>query len=53
MNTNLRKANILNPLDTLDDWINEVKASNTKPATNYISIATIDSNGYTNKRIMI
>ena len=53
MNTNLRKANILNPLDTLDDWINEVTASNTQPNPNCMSIATVDSNGCPNTRMVL
>ena len=53
MNTNLRKANILNPLDSLDDWINEVTASKTQPNPNCMSIATVDSNGCPNTRMVL
>ena len=53
MNTNLRKENILNPLDTLDDWMNEVRESNTQPNPNCMSIATVDSNGSPNSRMVL
>jgi Pyridoxamine-phosphate oxidase len=52
MNSELRKAKILNPLDTLEDWMNEVSDSNTQPNPNGMSIATVDSNGSPNSRMV-
>ena len=53
MNSELRKAKILNPLDTLEDWMKEVSDSNTQPNPNCMSIATIDSTGSPNSRMVL
>ena len=53
MNTNLRKANILNPLKTLQNWMKEVRDSNTQPNPNTMLVSTVDSNGSPNSRIVL
>ena len=53
MNSELRKTKILNPLDTLEDWMKEVSDSNTQPNPNCMSIATVDSTGSPNSRMVL
>ena len=53
MNTELRKAKILNPLDTMEDWMKEVSDSNTQPNPYCMSIATVDSTGSPNSRMVL
>ena len=42
MNTNLRKVNILNPLSTLQDWMDKVSDSDAQPNPNCMSVSTVD-----------
>lgn len=53
MNTNLRKVNILNPLSTLQDWMEKVSDSNAQPNPNCMSVSTVDSNGLPNTRMVL
>ena len=53
MTTNLRKANILNPLNTLQEWLDEIKSSRTQPNPNCMSVSTVDSQGHPNSRMVL